>query len=126
MASKNLTTAGALAAALAGGTALGHFTAPAAPPPAVMPVGIRWMGPTSDAQHPYYYAVPLTVRQGATSAVREPICWADGQAPTLDGHPYHAADSLCAAVAKCAATVEAAVPALTDTIARSNVPDAGQ
>lgn len=120
---KNLGIAGALVATLAGGTALGRFTAASAPSPTVALIGIRQLGPTSDVQHPYYYSVMLDVQQGITHATRDIPCPTDGNPPSLDGYPYHVADALCAMVTSCGAQVQAALPALSPSIAFSNAPD---
>lgn len=125
-ASKRIATAAAFATALAGSAALGRFTATAAAPVSVAPLGVRWMGPTSDANHPYYYGVIFNVRQGATQATRETTCPTDGNPPSLDGYPYHAADQLCADTIAYGAKVAADIDALTSTIALSNAPDMAQ
>lgn len=123
---KSLGLAGALAATMAAGTALGRFTAAEAPTATIAPIGMRWLGPTSDAAHPYYYGVAFDVQLGTAHAQREVICPTDGNPPSLDGYPYSAAATLCSATATYAQAVAAAQGSLASSIALSNAPDMAQ
>lgn len=124
---RKLGAASAIAvAALASGTALGRYTAASGLSATLAPVGMRWHGPTSNAQHPYYYGVIFNVHAGATQATREVICPTDGNPPSLDGYPYTQAAGLCAAASTFAQAVAVAQDSIAPSIGLSNAPDMAQ
>lgn len=120
---KNTALAAAAAALLAGGVATGRYTATAGATPIVQPMGMRWLGPSSDAAHPYRYELQLLVTQGMTQGSRSVICETNGNPPSLDGYPYTTAAMLCADLAALADKVTSDVPTLSPSIASSNAPD---